>query len=107
MTTGPKHQFRFLAADHTSLMARLTMLPSLVESPACSFAPQEDQLSARHGHAVAISACGLRFGGPSRPFHTFAVGTNNLHAAARAGVDRQPKSVQLYDRGYQIQAKTH
>src|SRR5260221_13125547 len=59
------------------------------------------------GLARASSADGLPRGGPSRLFCSFAVGTNNLHPAAWAGVNRQPEAVQLHDRGYQIHAKTH
>src|ERR1700710_1542417 len=63
--------------------------------------------------AAAIAAHHLDDGHPggidgsSRCSGLLAVGTNNLQPAARAGVDRETKAVQLYDRGHQIEAEAH
>src|ERR1700738_2055040 len=46
-------------------------------------------------------------GEPRPRLSLWPVGTNNLQPGARTGVDRETKAVQLYDRGHQIQAKTH
>src|SRR6266850_7594589 len=42
------------------------------------------------------------FSGPSS---TLSVGADNLHPATQPGVDRQAETVQLYDRGHQVQPK--
>ncbi len=37
----------------------------------------------------------------------WAVGTNDLHPATRAGMSGEPEAVQLYDRSHKTEAKAH
>ena len=58
-------------------------------------------------HARLRESEAMRSARPRALSSWWAVGTNDLHPATRAGMNGEPEAVQLYDRSHKTEAKAH